>query len=132
MSVFVDTSALYAVLDADDAEHERAGRQFADLLDGAVSISTHNCVLIETTALVQRRLGMTAVRVLVDDIMPVLAVTWIDEQTHRAACTALTSASNRHVSLVDWVSFTIMRRAGIDTAFAFDDDFDQQGFWTVP
>jgi len=31
-----------------------------------------------------------------------------------------------------WTSFEIMRRRGIGTAFAFDDDFARQGFELVP
>jgi predicted nucleic acid-binding protein len=42
------------------------------------------------------------------------------------------AAARRKVSLVDWVSFEVMRRTGIDVAFAFDDDFRAQGFRTVP
>jgi predicted nucleic acid-binding protein len=36
------------------------------------------------------------------------------------------------VSLVDWTSFELMRRQGIERAFALDADFDRQGFATVP
>jgi predicted nucleic acid-binding protein len=41
-------------------------------------------------------------------------------------------ASRRQVSLVDLVSFEVMRREGIDTAFAFDRDFERAGFQVVP
>lgn len=34
----------------------------------------------------------------------------------------------RAPSLVDFVSFEVMRERGITTAFAFDDDFRRQGF----
>jgi predicted nucleic acid-binding protein len=34
--------------------------------------------------------------------------------------------------LVDWVSFEVMRRERIESAFAFDADFDAQGFRTIP
>jgi predicted nucleic acid-binding protein len=36
------------------------------------------------------------------------------------------------VSLVDRVSFELMRREGIERALAFDDDFTEAGFETVP
>jgi predicted nucleic acid-binding protein len=38
----------------------------------------------------------------------------------------------RRTSLVDWVSFEVMRRRGIETAFAFDRDFATAGFAVVP
>jgi predicted nucleic acid-binding protein len=34
--------------------------------------------------------------------------------------------------LVDWTSFLVMRRLGIDRAFTFDPDFTAQGFRVVP
>jgi predicted nucleic acid-binding protein len=34
--------------------------------------------------------------------------------------------------VVDWVSFEVMRREGIGSAFAFDAAFDAQGFRTIP
>lgn len=57
MTTFVDTSALYALLDADDAFHEPARKAWSALLpatDG--QLITTNYILIETFALVQSRL----------------------------------------------------------------------------
>ena len=42
------------------------------------------------------------------------------------------AGGQRAVSLVDWTSFLVMRRRGISTSFAFDDDFAAQGFRTLP
>ena len=130
--VFVDTSALYAVLDADEEHHPQAARRWTSLLSdvegGEVEAITHSSVIVETTALVQHRLGMSACRALLDDIVPTLTTVWIDAPRHALAATALLAAGRRHVSLVDWTSFTMMRERGIDVAFAFDADFADQGF----
>ncbi len=130
MTVFVDSSALYALLDADDANNGRATRSFTSLL-GTDRLTTHSYVCLETTALLQRRIGLAAVRALVDDVLPALSVEWVDEQLHRAATSACLAAGHRDVSLVDWTSFELMRRRGITTALAYDDDFTLQGFALV-
>ena len=131
MSVFVDTSALYAVLDRDDASHPDAAEAFRDLLDRE-TLFTHGYVVVETVALVQRRLGMEAVRALVDDVLPAIELVLVDEQLHRAAVAALLAGGARDVSLVDWTSFELMRRLRIGEAFAFDEDFARQGFAVLP
>jgi predicted nucleic acid-binding protein len=131
-TVFVDTSALYAVLDRDDANHSTAASAWAKIFDGIeagmTDATTHSGVLIETTALVQRRLGMEAVRALHHRLVPVLDVYWLDQRLHEQAVTALLAADRRDLSLVDWASFEVMRREGIDVALAFDDDFVARGF----
>lgn len=130
-SVFVDTSALYAVLDRDDVNHAAAAECYRALLDDA-SLLTHAYVVVETASLVQRRLGMEAVRALADDMLPSFDVTIVDESMHRAAISGLLAAGDRDVSLVDWTSFELMRSRGVNTAFAFDDDFSEQGFSVLP
>lgn len=132
MSTFVDTSALLAVLDADDARHARATRTWARLLSGGARLVTTSYVLVETFALAQARLGLEAVQTLHADIVPVLQVIWIDEVLHRTAMTALLTARKRDLSLVDCVSFEAMRQAGAAEVFAFDRHFVQQGFSIVP
>lgn len=132
MSVFVDTSALYAILDADDENHEKAGDLWKDLVAQGCPLVCSNYVLLETFALVQNRLGMRAVRVLQEMGVPLLHVEWVDEACHRAGVTALLTAASRQLSLVDCVSFEIMRQLGIRTAFSFDRHFEEQGFERIP
>jgi predicted nucleic acid-binding protein len=132
VSTFVDTSAFLAVLDADDAQHTRASRVWSGLVGGEADLLTTSYVLVETFALAQARLGLGAARLLNDDVVPILRVTWVDEALHRAAMTALLTAQRRELSLVDCVSFEVMRRLGSDRAFAFDRHFRQQGFTLIP
>src|SRR5204863_9249327 len=99
---------------------------------GGEELLSHNYVVLESAALVQRRLGPEAVRVLFHDLLPVMAVAYVDESLHRAAVGAFLAIAQRKVSLVDSVSFELMRNAGITRAFAFDRDFHEQGFETVP
>lgn len=131
MSVFVDTSALYALLDRDDENHPAAAEAFSALLDRE-ALLTHGYVVVETTALVQRRLGMEAVRALVDDVLPAFELVFVDEPLHQAAVAALLASGARDVSLVDWTSFELMRWLGVGKAFAFDEDFARQGFDVLP
>lgn len=131
MTVFVDTSALVAQLSLTDANHERSASAFEDLIR-TEDLLTHNYVILETAALVQARLGLEAARALVRDIAPLIDVRWVDEAIHDAAVISLLAASRREVSLVDWTSFEVMRRAGVDVAFTFDRDFARQGFRMVP
>ena len=68
--VFVDTSGLYPVLDADDANHSIAAAAMERLLDeleaSDTEVVTHGSVIVEAAALVQRRLGMPAAGVLLE------------------------------------------------------------------
>jgi len=56
----------------------------------------------------------------------------VDEALHQSGVTALIASGRRDVSLVDWVSFELMRRHGIGRAFSFNEDFARQGFTAVP
>lgn len=133
--MFVDTSALYALLDRDDAEFGAASLRWsslcASIADGAIEARTHSAVVVETSALVQHRLGLTAVRDLHDLVLPAMGIRWVDDVLYGRAVIAAVAADRRRVSLVDWLSFLMMREEGIEIAFAFDDDFVEQGFALV-
>jgi predicted nucleic acid-binding protein len=132
MTVFVDTSGLCAVLDADDERHPSARATWVDLLENQSVLQTDNYVLVETLALLQSRLGMPAVNRFTTDILPVLNVFWVDEGVHRSAHHALLVSARRRLSLVDCVSFEVMRRLHLNTAFCFDPHFAEQGFRVLP
>ncbi len=128
MAVFVDTSAFYAALDADDANHHAAVRTWHSLEDSGETPSTSNYVLVETLAVVSRRLGLQSARDFQTRFVPLLEVHWVDEPLHGLAVAAMLTAGRRNLSLVDCVSFEMMRRLGLDKAFAFDAHFVEQGF----
>lgn len=132
MTVFVDTSAFFALLDRDDANHARAKKTWTDLLGRDDTLITSNYVIVESSALVQHRLGVEALRGFYEDMLPLVNVEWIDEQRHRSGMSALLAASRRKLSLVDCVSFEVMRETGVKTAFVFDPHFDEQGFLSIP
>ena len=75
---------------------------------------------------------MAAVRTLDIDVLPVIRIVWVDSELHRAAISAVLTASRRNLSLVDCASFEVMRRRGIQTAFTVDGDFSEQGFHVIP
>ena len=132
MRIYIDTSALLAILNPDDRVHPSARQLWESLLETEATIICSNYVLVETLALVQRRMGLEAVQTLVSDIVPVLQVEWVDETEHWAGAQLLLSLRRRRVSLVDCVSFVQMRRLGLQEVFAFDAHFAEQGFTCLP
>lgn len=132
MVIFVDTSALFALLDADDGHHRRAFAAWEEWLAQLVSFVTSNYVLLESAALIQRRLGVEAVRQFYEELLPVVRVQWITPDLHAAATAAFLAAGRRDLSLVDCASFALMRHLGLRAAFAFDRHFADQGFVLLP
>ena len=132
MSLFVDTSALYAILDGDEPRHSEVVAAWQTVTDDDRILFTSNYVLVETFALVQRRLGLEAIRGFTDVFVPLLQPVWIDEELHAAAVASLFAAAQRRLSLVDCTSFELMRRHGLTDALALDEDFARQGFNLLP
>ena len=132
MSLFVDTSAFYALLDADDAHHGKSASAWREMMASDQRLLTTNYVLVETFALIQGRLGLEAVRDFQQDIVPVLDVQFITPEMHRLGMAALLAASRRGLSLVDCVSFEVMRELGMKSAFTFDGHFREYGFTPIP
>ena len=132
MSLFVDTSAILALIDADQLRHRDVVEAWEAALNGERALFTSNYVLVETFALVQRRFGMEATRDLGSGLVPLLSPLWVDEALHATALSALFAAGRRGLSLVDCTSFEIMRRHGLHQALALDQDFARQGFEVAP
>ena len=59
--IFIDTAAFYALIDARDPNHGAARLTMERLRATDASLLTHEYILVETTALIQRRLGIGAV-----------------------------------------------------------------------
>ena len=99
----------------------------ATLLAEGEELLTHNYVLVEATALLQARLGLAAAVKLGRD-SSAFAIEWIDDDLHTQGMQNLERSRKRHLSLVDHISFLVMRRRRVEVAFAFDPDFTAAGF----
>lgn len=125
--IFVDTSAFFALADRADAAHKRSKEILARLAQGGEDLFTHNYIVVETVALLHRRLGIKiAVRFL--DDMNRFPVVWVDADLHQQAARSFGEGKFKTVSFVDEISFAVMRRKAVSAAFAFDDDFRRAGF----
>ena len=128
MKLFVDTSALYSLLDRSDLNHASAKDIWRQLMADGSDLVTSNYVLLETMALAQGRLGMAAVRDLSEGIGALLTVHWVDRTLHEMGIAAVLAANRRRLSLGDCISFAVCRQLHIARVFAFDPHFDEQGF----
>jgi len=128
----VDTSALFALVDRGDHQHHAATGLFRQLLDQRAALVSTNYVMVEAIALMGRRFGLDAVRRLVHDVAAPIEIHWIEPDTHARALAAYLSSGRRGLSLVDCVSFEVMREHGIRDVFAFDPHFAEVGFHLIP
>lgn len=128
MMIFVDTSGLFALLVKNDFMHVRAKLNFAYFAQHRVQLLTSSFVLVETAALLQRRVGLEAVHDFQSKIMPLLEIIWIDSEWYTRAIQRLFALNNRNISLVDCISFEIMESREITHAFTFDRHFSEIGF----
>ena len=130
--IFLDTSGLIAVLDSSDRFHRLACDIWINWNTHGKRLCTSNYVVLEASALVQRRLGMKALRVLYKNLLAPVDIVWISQDLHRAALSSLLAVNRRLLSLVDCTSFEVMRDLGLHSVFAFDRHFHEQGFVCLP
>lgn len=129
MTVFVDTSAIVALLSATDDHHAVAVDAWKGLLQEHARLVTTDLVLAEAVIVARVRAGFdlsvqVGERILADPFEMV----WIDRTLLDEAWKLYRRYRDHVLSLCDCVSFAVMRRRQIQTAFAFDDDFDAVGF----
>lgn len=125
--IFVDTSAVFALASDRDQRHLEARISFDTLLRTKRRLLTHSYVLSESMTLLHQRLGHRAASAFAAEVRNAFEVEWVAESLHNDAVDALRSAPGG-VSLVDQVSFLVMRERRIVEAFAFDTSFIAAGF----
>ncbi len=89
---------------------------------------TTNYVVVETVALLHNRFGIAAVRTFADELLPIADIIWVTPAVHSLAINSVTAGGRRGPSMVDCVSFEVMRQHGITEALAFDRHFTESGY----
>ena len=131
LRLFVDTSAWFAFANRDDPEHKSVA---ALLGKSRGRLVTSNFIFDETVTLCRRRLGHSVAgkvgSVLLDSArVDLLRITPEDEN---AAWALFCRRADHTYSFTDCTSFVIMRRLGVETAAALDEDFVSEGFESLP
>ena len=128
MRIFADTSGFFALLVQNDSMHMRAKQIFTYFVQQRAQLLTSSFVLVETVALLQRRVGLAAVHDFQTKIIPLLDIVWVNGDWYSRAIQRLFALNNRKLSLVDCLSFEIMESQEIEVVFTFDMHFPQNGF----
>lgn len=129
MVTYVDASAFFAIISSSDKNHQAARAAWADLGKKREHLVVSNYVMIETIALLHARLGTPAVQRYLSDMIPVVEVAWADVGSHVAAVTAMLAHPGKGgPSLVDCMSFEVIRERRITSVFTYDRHFDGRGF----
>ena len=124
-SVLWDSSAILALLDADDADHARAVAAARDIASEARPSFVTNYIEVEAHALLLRKLGRTIARQwLLTGGLPVVRVLPAEEQKAREI---LARHSDKDWTLCDAISFAVLDARRITRAFTFDHHFQQYG-----
>jgi predicted nucleic acid-binding protein len=124
-TVLWDSSAVLALLDADDADHDRAKRIAHRIAKEQRPSFITNYLEAETHALLLRKLGRSLAREwLMSGGLPVARVS---PQEELRAKELLERYSDKDWSLCDAVSFAVIETRRIEAAFTFDRHFLHYG-----
>src|SRR5438105_3769202 len=108
--IFVDTSAVYALLDRSDGSHADAKRRLEDVRRRRVEPLLTNFIVAESHALLLCRLGAdVARRWVLGNVWPIERVEEEDEARARAI---LARYTDKDFSYTDATSFAVMERVG--------------------
>lgn len=125
--IFLDTSAVLALADTRDDHHAESVVSLARITSEGHGLLTHNYVLVESAALLQSRIGLGNALAFLADAEQ-LTIHWVTPTDHAEAVALLTVRNRRRLSLVDCMSFVVMKRYGARAALAYDSDFEAEGF----
>jgi uncharacterized protein len=124
-SVLWDSSAILALLDADDADHAQAVVVAREIATEARPSFVTNYIEAETHALLLRKLGRTIARQwLLTGGLPVVRVIPAEEQKAREI---LARHTDKDWTLCDAISFAVLDARRVGGAFTFDHHFRQYG-----
>lgn len=122
-SVLWDSSAILALLDADDADHERAVAIACQIASERRPSFITNYIEVEAHALLLRKLGRSLAREwLLTAGLPVIRA--LPEEEDRAR-EIVARHSDKDWSLCDAISFAVLDARGIRHSFTFDHHFLQ-------
>ncbi len=132
MKLLADTSALLALVLADDAHHREAAAYLRR--SGNNRFVLTDLILAETVTRLRARADALRAVAFADDVLNSRRydVVFVDAGLLRGGLVQMKRLADKRLSLTDCVSFEILDRLGLEGAFTFDRDFRDCGYLAVP
>ena len=132
--IFVDTGAWFAIADKNDQFHRKASDHLKRIVENRNNLITSNLVIHETAMLLFRKLSKESASrflqtVYNDDDVEVIHC---NEAMEKEAYGIFQHYEEQDFSIVDCVSFTMMKKLEIKCVFAFDKHFKTMRFIVEP
>lgn len=130
--LFVDTSGWGCYCDENDPLHEQAEEFVRLAAEFGENLVTTDWVLAELVTLLLNRVKLPHQRIvqIVEGIFhsPSVVIVHVSEEMVRAAWSLFKRHRDKRWTLVDCVSFIVMKQRGIKEALTTDHHFEQAGF----
>ena len=135
-SLFIDTGAFIARINAGDQHHAEAVEAWESLRMSNLGLFSSEPVLIESANFISREQGCRFAARWARRHLESEEIRWLQpgREDFEAAADNLEKYSDQRLSFTDAVSFALMRRHGIRRVFGFDRHFAMAGFelWSPP
>ena len=134
MLVYLDPGALIALNDRSDPNHAAAEAYFRVAARVGTRLVMGRPVCVEYLDGVTERVGKTdaIARMRQIEVSSLWRVEPDLEEDHARARDLLIQYDDAAIDMTDSLSFSIMERLGLDSAFTFDSDYETHGFTRVP
>lgn len=134
-SLFLDTSYLIAVENADDQYHKTASKHWRDLLKSSPRpLVSSSYVLVEVVTLLNNR-GLHSKAVELGNSLlssRLFNIVHVDEELFYEGWNYFQKYKDKTYSLTDCISFVLMKKLDITESLTFDKHFVQAGFVKLP
>jgi len=128
--IFIDTSALVALFDRSDNNHQKAKTLLEIIRNNKIKLLMSDYIFDETITTVLSNAGhKTAIRI-GEFILGsnIVELSWLDESIIMKAWEYFKRHSDKEYSFTDCTTFILMEEMKLSNFFAFDEDFVQAGF----
>ena len=137
MTCFIDASAWVAIIDPNEANHQKARDFFEYLLERDAKLVTNNYVIDQVLDVLKERFDINLVtefmRIIEESILTInLRMDWISKRVRRAAVNNFLRSSNKDLKLSHFYLKETIKRKKVDMIFSYDRNVFEFGIPVVP
>lgn len=137
MTCFIDASAWIAIVDPNEANHQKARDFFEYLLERDAKLVTNNYVIDQVLDVLKEHFDIDLVaefmKIIEESILTInLRMDWISKRVRRAAINNFLRSSNKDLKLYHFYLKETIKRKKVDMIFSYDPNVFEFGIPVMP